>query len=370
MVDMSNKYTLYGAPLSLYSGKTRAYLKFKQIPYHEVFSSLKVYKKVIVPNTGVRFIPVVETPEGEFIQDTSVIMDKLEAAFVGRTVVPKGPNQQLVSALMEIWGDEWLLIPAMHYRWNHDNFPFIYEEFGKIVMPRMPAFIRRVVGKKIAAKFRGFVPMLGITHKSIPAIENWYENQVLVQLNEHFSKHDYLLGSRPCTGDFGLFGPLYAHLYRDPAPQKIMQAKAPFVVKWIERMNNPSADLGTWCVNDRIPHTLLPILEQQFAEFWPVLKSALGRTQKWIQENPDIQKLPRTIGEHSYRIGGIEEKRMISSFSQWKLQRVLDIYRTFDDKQKLMVSPLLASLGASDYMQIEIEHRVCRHNNMLVVEAR
>ena len=367
---MSNKYILYGAPLSLYSGKTRAYLNFKQIPYTEVFSSLKVYKKIIVPNTGVRFIPVVETPQGEFIQDTSVIIDKLEDAFSGRTVVPKGPNQRLVSALMEIWGDEWLLIPAMHYRWNHDNFPFIYEEFGKIVMPHMPAFIRRVAGRKIAAKFRGFVPMLGITSNSIPAIEDWYENQVLVQLNEHFSKHDYLLGSRPCTGDFGLFGPLYAHLYRDPAPRKIMQAKAPFVVKWIERMNNPSPDLGSWCVNDRIPQTLLPILEQQCAEFWPVLLSALERTQQWIQENPSIKKLPRSIGEHTYSIGGIEEKRMISSFSQWKLQRVLDTYRSLDEKQKSMVSTLLSSIGATNYMRTDIKHRVCRQNNVLMIEKQ
>jgi hypothetical protein len=47
---MSHEYTLYGAPMSLYTGKARAYLIFKNLPYKEVFSSLKVYKSIIAPN--------------------------------------------------------------------------------------------------------------------------------------------------------------------------------------------------------------------------------------------------------------------------------------------------------------------------------
>ncbi|AGH43577.1 glutathione S-transferase [Paraglaciecola psychrophila 170] len=42
----------------MYTGKARAYLIFKGLPYTEVFSSLKVYKNIIVPNTGIRFVPV------------------------------------------------------------------------------------------------------------------------------------------------------------------------------------------------------------------------------------------------------------------------------------------------------------------------
>ncbi|MFT5840839.1 MAG: hypothetical protein ACI9UT_003353, partial [Flavobacteriales bacterium] len=75
---MLNEYTLYGAPMSLYTGKARAYLIFKDLPYTEVFSSLKVYKSIIVPKTGVRFVPVVKTPQNEFLQDTAQIIDTLE----------------------------------------------------------------------------------------------------------------------------------------------------------------------------------------------------------------------------------------------------------------------------------------------------
>jgi hypothetical protein len=56
-----------------------------------------------------------------------------------------------------------------------------------VVAPNMPAFVRAFIGVRIGAKFKGFVPLLGITDKSIPAIEDWYENHVLPLLNDHFA---------------------------------------------------------------------------------------------------------------------------------------------------------------------------------------
>jgi glutathione S-transferase len=367
---MSNKYVLYGAQLSLYTGKARAYLRFKNTSFEEIFSSRKVYKNIIIPNTGVRFIPIVKTPTGEFIQDTSAIIDKLETDIPERGIIPTSPKQKLVSAILEMWGDEWLLIPAMHYRWNHDNFPFIYEEFGKIAFPSMPAFVRRYVGIKLGAKFKGFVPLLGITPNSIPAIEDWYENHVLPVLDKHFASYNYLLGDRPCVGDFGLMGPLYAHLYRDPAPGKIMQEKAPNVVKWVQRMNAHTDKPGEWLSDDVVPQTLNALLKRQFEEFWPVQLDALAQNKKWIEDNPDKKKLPRMLGEHSYTIGGTTEKRAVRTFSQWKLQRVLDVYQSFSEDEKLTIKPFLEELGAYDVMQTQIKHRIARENNILVVTGR
>lgn len=365
---MTNKYILYGAPVSLYTGKTRAYLTYKKIPYEEVFSSLSVYKKVIIPKTGVRYIPVLKTPADEYVQDTSAIMDVLEASFPQRSVIPNSPKQRLVSAILEMWGDEWLLIPAMHYRWNHDNFPFIYEEFGKVVLPRMPAFIRRIVGKKISTRFSGYLPMLGINNQSIPAIEDWYENHVLPVLDAHFENHDYLLGGRPCIGDFGLIGPLYTHLLRDPASGKLMKRIAPNVVKWIERMNQDNSELADWLEDDSIPATLNALLKRQFAEFWPVQLGSLASIQQWIKDNPGLKKLPRILGEHDFTIGDATAKCGVRTFSQWKLQRVLDIYQNFTSEEKKSVDPMLVELGGFEVMQTTISKRVTRENNKLVVE--
>ncbi|WP_293747151.1 glutathione S-transferase family protein [uncultured Paraglaciecola sp.] len=363
---MSEQYTLYGAPMSLYTGKARAYLTFKGLPYAEVFSSLKVYKSVIVPKTGVRFVPVVKTPEDEYLQDTAQIIDTLEQRHPQRSVIPTSPKQKLVSYLFETWGDEWLVIPAMHYRWNKANFPFIYQEFGKVIAPNMPSFIRAFIGKKIGAKFKGFVPLLGITDKSIPAIEDWYENHVLPLLDKHFAEHDYLLGSKPCLGDFGLMGPLYAHLYRDPEPGALMKKIAPNVVKWVERMNQPQDVEGEYLADDQIPESLYFLLTRMFKEQWPVLVNTVKSLETWAEQNPQNVEIPRTIGEHEYTIGETTEKRAIGTFHQWKVQRILDCYHQFDEQQKLSVDTFLHSVGGLDSMQLDIKKKLNRVNNKLI----
>lgn len=363
---MTASYTLYGAPLSLYTGKARAYLIYKQVPYEEVFSSMSVYKSIIIPNTGVRFVPVVKTEQDEYLQDTSHIIDTLEQRHSQRPVIPGGPKQKLLSYLFELWADEWLLIPAMHYRWNKDNFPFIYQEFGKIIAPRMPAFIRAFIGKKVGAKFKGFVPALGISEKSIPAIEGWYENHVLPHLNQHFAKHDYLLGEAPTLGDFALMGPLYAHLYRDPAPGALMRKVAPNVAKWVERMNQPLSKAGELLPDDQIPETLLPILQRMFKEQWPVLVNTVKAIEKWAAAHPNGSKVPRTVGYHAFTIGDVSEQRAIMTFNQWKMQRVLDCYQGLDASEKQQCDALLEQVDGLAAMQRIVHTRVERVNNKLV----
>ncbi|WJG10389.1 glutathione S-transferase N-terminal domain-containing protein [Aliiglaciecola sp. LCG003] len=369
MTDPNQQFVLYGAPVSLYTGKARAYLSFKQIPFTEQLATLKVYKNIIVPNTGVKFIPVVKTPQGQYIQDTSEIIAALETRFTKRAVLPNGPKQKIIAAVFEIWADEWLVIPAMHYRWNKDNFPFIYEEFGRVVAPSMPKFIRRFLGKKLAAKFQAFVPLLGITTKSIPAIEDWYENHVLAELDKHFYEHDYLLGSRPCIGDFGLFGPLYAHLYRDPASGQLMKSIAPNVARWVERLNSPIVEVGDWLDNDEIPETLLPLLKRIFSEFWPVLLSSVARTQEWFSAHPDTHSLPRSLGKHSFTIGGVTEQRAVMSFHAWKFQRILELYLSLSAPEKASVQQMMHEQFG---LRIELpvfEKSLKRVNNRLYVAS-
>lgn len=215
---MADNYTPYDAEFSLYSGKARAYLDYRNIPYIEILTTLKIYKKIIIPHTGVRFIPVVKKPTGEYLQDTTHIIDTLEKQFPQKPVYPESPKQKLVSLLLELYEDKWLLIPAMHYRWNHNNFPFINEEFGNIINPRLPAFLRAFIGKIIGNRFKEFVLGLGITEKTIPAIEKWYENRFLVDFDKHPQSYPYLLGSSPSIANSGFIGTLYAHLYCAPYP--------------------------------------------------------------------------------------------------------------------------------------------------------
>lgn len=360
---MTDTYTLYGAQISLFTGKAKAYLTYKNIPFEEVLSTTKVYKKIIEPNTGVRFIPVVKTPEGEYLQDTSYIIERLEERFRERPMLPSSPKQKLTATLFELFSDEWLVLPAMHYRWNKDNFPYIYEEFGRVVANWAPGFIRAFIGKKIGAMFRGFVPKLGIVGEMKGALEDWFEDDFLAHLNQHFGKYDYLLGDAACLGDIALMGPLSAHIYNDPAPKKMMQEKAPNVVAWIERLRRPCANPGSWLADDEVPESLLPILKRMFKEVWPVFESTVNAMTK--QHAKDPNKVPRGLGLHSFTIGSVTESRNIQSFSQWKLQRMLDYYNTLSAEEKLSVQPWLTELDATGKLEMQVAHPVERVNNRL-----
>ena len=364
-----NAYVHYGTEFSMYSGKTRAYLRYKGIPFEERLATAGVYKRILIPNTGVAMIPVIETPEGEYLQDTVEIIDTLEERFPARSVYPAAPKQRLVALLMELYADEWLLIPAMHYRWNFpkENNRFIHAEFGKIVSPWLPAPIRRSVGKRLGKRFAGMVTLLGVTDKTSEAVEQWY-HWVLDQLNEHFAHVPYLLGDRASVGDFALMAPLYAHLYRDPAPGRIMKERAPSLVRWIERMNTDKPRVGDWLPDDRVPETLFPLLRHQFETQFPVLRETVSAVADWAAQHPD-ERLPRKLGEHRFRIGDVEETRAILSFPQWKLQRPLDWYQSLDAARRAPVDALLEQVGGHDAMQLKIPRRVRRENNRLVVAA-
>ncbi|MEH6636896.1 MAG: glutathione S-transferase N-terminal domain-containing protein, partial [Halioglobus sp.] len=91
--------------VSLYSGKTRAYLRYKNIPFDEHLS-LDVHDR-IKTEVGKKIVPVVVTPEGEYLQDTTVIIDRLEQRFPTPSVYPDTPAQKLVALLLELYGDEW-----------------------------------------------------------------------------------------------------------------------------------------------------------------------------------------------------------------------------------------------------------------------
>jgi len=365
---MTDKHILYGAEFSLYSGKARCYLRYKQIPFDEVLSSLNDYKQTIIPNTGVRFIPVVKTPDGHYLQDTSHIIDSLEKSFPERSVMPDTPSQRLAALLLELYGDEWLLMPAMHYRWNFDNFPFIFDEFGRSLFPRWPGFLRRILGKRIGARFRGFLPLLGITDANRSALEEWYEQDFLKALDRHFKEHNFLFGGRPSIGDFGLIGPSYAHLYRDPYPGTLMRRDAPNVAAWVERMQQPAEHHGEWLADDVIAETLTPIFKRLFVEHWPVLTDTATRLGQWAKDN-EGPEIPRIIGEHRFSIGGVEETRAVLPGSLWKMQRPLDYYGSLSDGSKQTVDKFLEHVGGLAALQFRAPARVTRMQNKIHLEA-
>ena len=65
-------------------------------------------------------IPLVVTPEGDGIQDSTPIIDAMEKLFPEPSIHPDDPVADFISALIEEFGDEWGNKWMFHYRWARD----------------------------------------------------------------------------------------------------------------------------------------------------------------------------------------------------------------------------------------------------------
>jgi len=356
-------HRLIGAEVSFYTGKVRAYLRYKAIPFEEVAATRDVFREVIVPRTGVRFIPVLLSDDDIAVQDSSAIIDFLEQRYSGVGIYPEAPLQRLVALLLTAYADEWLVIPAMHYRWNvPENRAFAMEEFGRLSLPTADLATQRALGEKLAGPFAGALPSLGITPNTVGAIEASYL-ALLAELERHLETQPFLLGTRPCIGDFALYGPLYAHLYRDPASGRLMNELAPRVADWVARMTSPRPLSGSFLPDDQVPETLEPILTRMFTEFGPVLCSTAERLASWAQQ-PHEAHVPRSIGLHEFTLGDVRETRSIAPFNLWRWQPPRALYHSLSGETRARADALLARCAGLTSLRAPCPE-LARENNQL-----
>jgi glutathione S-transferase len=376
-------YIFYGDQISLYSGKVRSYLRKKRLPFEERKSPHPGFGRVC-KRLGIHKQPVLETPEGELVQDTTEIIDFLEARHPEGSVYPKGPCQRLIALILELFGDEGLIKPAMHYRWNfpEENDPFLIAEFSKVGAGD-GAFSSVRDGRERAVALCAFmrstvVPALGVTPASVPAIEAAYED-LLDGLQGHFDAVPYLLGGRPCIGDFGLIAPLYAHLGRDPYPSGLMKRRAPAVNRWVERMNVADSNMAEFAEQppeflpgDEIPETLLPILELMARDYLPELASIVDHVNTFFAEHPESapgSPIPAStqamgtaapLGHHTVELRGRKLDLALQHYSLWMLQRVLDHYDSLEPDESSRVRHIMGSIGLAPLVTTRPHRRIDR----------
>ena len=361
----TSPYRLLGAAVSYYTAKIHAFLIHKRVPWIEVLATRAVFKEEILPRVGWPVIPVLIAPDGTTLQDTSDMVDYLEARHPTPCLVPRTPVRRFASLLFELYADEWIKMPALHYRWNYDH-EFAVMEFGRNNDPdRTPAEQRRT-GEKIARQFSGWLAPLGITPATIPAIEAEYLG-LLVDLERHFAALPFLLGDSPSLADCALYGPLHAHLCRDPNSGFILRRHAPRVVTWLERMTETTA--GECDGHDELPNTLLPVLQRLSRDYVPVLLTQTAAFQTWLAtHNEDI---PRLFGTQAFVVGrgtsfAATGTRACFSYDQWMLQRALQVYADSTAESKARIRRTATTFGAAALLDLDLQYRVARQHFQLV----
>jgi glutathione S-transferase len=348
-------YVFHAADVSYFSGKVRPALPHKSLWYREVVPNMKE----IVAKTGVAFIPVLMTPEGEAWQDTSEILDRLEAAHPEPPLIPHTPLPRVVSHPIELYGDEVALLPAMHYRWS---FP---ESEQKARVDFALGSGNREAANGFADRMVAGKNLLGVSDETAPAIEA-HLRELLDALSEHFEQHRFLLGDAMSLADCALMGPFYGHLFRDAVSEKLLLETAFRVCCWIERMNRPPLEQEGWLTGDALPDTLLPVL-RVMADGVPMLLDATAEILAWIDDNPGAAP-PRAVGLYETAYRSTRLQLMCRPYSLWMVQRVLDAYHGLDAAEREQVDAALGATGWAPLLALRPRHRIGKQRNELVVE--
>lgn len=352
---MTPPYQHLAWELSYFSGKTRAYLRYKDIPFVEKPIDYYHFNILAPRKTGAAVMPIVITPEGEWLQDTSHIIDRLEQRFPQAPVIPQTPVQKMASYLLELWGDEWWLPVAMWTRWCHpENYPLFLNDAGKGLLPHFPWFLQKRIGAYAAGMMRAHLPGLGIDRFGENALMERWTRDMLDQLDRHFGVYPYLLGTRPSLGDFGLIGPLYAHLGRDPWSKRELIGPRRHVRAWVERMMDPHPLTGEFRPNDQIPDTLEPILRTMLREMIPWFAATLREVNRELTILPPGKLLKRGLGEIEFPMADGHYRRAALPYVLWMVQRIQQMHAALPAAEQQAVHDWLAGMDGSALLTLPI----------------
>ena len=153
-----------------------------------------------------------------------------------------------------------------------------------------------------------------------------------------------------------------------------MKARAPNLVRWVERMRVPSNPKGgEFLLRDEVPETLMPVLSRMMREMIPELVSVAHHLGHWQKGDGDGQpklsgtEVPRALGQHEFKLGSVTGKRAIFPFELWMLQRPLDYIASLEEDDKLRVADVLRQSGGETLMDFPAFPRLVRRNFKLAL---
>lgn len=288
---------VHGLDLSYFTGKLEAYLRLKNIPYELVEMDTADFKRCGTL-TGVAQMPQVEWQAGQWLSDTTLIIEFLEKQYPAHSVLPSALHMAFLAQLLEDFGDEWLWRPALYYRWAHaTDARLMSHRLGQGMLRDvpLPLFLRRwaILNRQ---RFH-FLWRDGVRPSTAQRIQGHYL-ETLDALEGLFRRQPFLLGLRPTLADIGLYGSMFRHFFCDPTPASIMRKQAPAVHEWVARLwNTQLEDYSKVCMPTDCNEALNPLLNIVTREFLPYMQAneaalLAGQSQFRFNSQGTLFKLP------------------------------------------------------------------------------
>lgn len=256
---MTQPYRVYGAEMSPYSVKVRSCFRYKGIDHRWVVRNSRSeadYQAL----AKIQIVPLVALPDGSAMQDSTPILEHVEARHADPSIHPDDPVTRFLSALLEEFGDEWGNKWMFHLRWAREVDQ--QASAGRIARGAMPDADDETIATMtamIAGRMTGRVWFVGSNEQNAPFLETTFR-EALADLDAHLATRPYLFGARPSFGDFGLWAQFY-EAWTDPTAGALVEGLAHNVLAWVHRMLWPKVE-GEFESWDTLEPTMAPFLER------------------------------------------------------------------------------------------------------------
>ena len=266
---------LSGVPGSPYTRKMAALLRYRRLAF-ELYPSSKGVPGL--PRAQPHLLPTFYLPDAQgqlqAVTDSTPLIRRFEAEFAGRSVMPSSPALALIDALLEDFADEWLTKAMFHYRWSYA--PDI-DKAGHILATWLQPLASdeelRQMADWVSTRQIERLRFVGSNPQTMPIIEAGYQ-RVLQAMEAHLRQHRFMMGARPGSCDFGLYGQLTQLVQFDPTPMAVAVAHAPRVCGWVavaEDLSGLEVNDGDWLAGDALPATLSALLREVGRLYAPLL---------------------------------------------------------------------------------------------------
>jgi glutathione S-transferase len=326
-----HNYLLIGSEESPYSVKVRSYLRYKKLPHK--WLSRSEAPDLYQQHARLPLIPLLITPDGSGLQDSTPIIEAIESAHPEPSIHPEDEVCRFVSWLLEEFGDEWGNKWMFHYRWAREADQLACSKrLASIMSPEVNEHELSQTAATIRERMTNRVWFVGSSATTARQIEDSFKD-TLTLLEAHFRTRPYLFGGRPSLADFALWGQLY-NAHRDPTPRAIMRLQAPNTIDWIERMKDPlsESDFEPW---PSLKRTLTPLLVDQVA----------GLFLPWSRANADAIAMDMASFSVKLRSGEWQQKPQ-----KYHARSLLALRKRFSSSASSELSDLMQQTGCLEFL--------------------
>jgi glutathione S-transferase len=335
---MTLPYKILGAPGSPYSRKLRSVFRYRRIPF--TWANRNSKEDVNTPKVPVNLLPVLVIPgkNGDYSEakiDSTPIIRFLEAEYSDRSVIPTDPAMAFIDYLIEDYADEWLTKAMFHFRWAHKrNVDFAGSILPRWTLNQLSDEEIEPLSKNISERQIERLRYVGSNETTGEFIEESYQKFIEL-LSNHLVGRRFVLGDRPGSSDFGIFGQLTQLAQTDPTCRDLTLDVAPRVFAWcdnVEDLSGLEPEESDWIESDQIPETLREIFKEVGRTYAPFLLA-------------NAEAVAEGKEEWESEIDGKLWKQMPFVYQAKCLTWIREEFEQLNDKEKAKILQLLEGSG-------------------------